>query len=108
MGECSHCGEKESMPFKCKFCGELFCSEHRLPENHVCYGLEKFKKDRKKEPEKWIYGPFKARRDEVVGSGPKKPFDERALQFLQQLNTSKILYGILVLIILLTMLMTIR
>ncbi len=24
------------MPFKCKFCGKKFCSEHRLPENHNC------------------------------------------------------------------------
>lgn len=24
------------MPFKCTYCGQLFCGEHRLPENHDC------------------------------------------------------------------------
>ncbi len=24
------------MPFKCPFCGEFFCADHRLPENHEC------------------------------------------------------------------------
>ena len=22
--------------FKCNYCGQYFCSEHRLPENHLC------------------------------------------------------------------------
>ena len=38
-GICSECGESITMPFKCKFCGELFCGEHRLPENHGCNGF---------------------------------------------------------------------
>lgn len=38
-GACSTCGESITLPFKCKFCGGLFCSEHRLPENHKCNGL---------------------------------------------------------------------
>ncbi len=28
------------MSFTCKYCGKNFCSEHRLPENHDCEGLE--------------------------------------------------------------------
>lgn len=27
------------MPFTCKFCGDAFCVEHRLPEKHHCPGL---------------------------------------------------------------------
>jgi len=27
------------MPFTCKFCGDSFCAEHRLPEKHHCPGL---------------------------------------------------------------------
>jgi len=27
------------MPFKCQYCGEYFCAEHRLPEKHECPGL---------------------------------------------------------------------
>ena len=37
---CSVCGKKEMLPYKCKFCGWTYCSEHRLPENHDCTGLE--------------------------------------------------------------------
>jgi len=39
-GICSVCGKKEMLPYKCKFCGWTYCSEHRLPENHECPGLE--------------------------------------------------------------------
>jgi membrane associated rhomboid family serine protease len=42
-GICSICGKKEMLPYRCKFCGYLYCSEHRLPENHDCPGLEKLK-----------------------------------------------------------------
>ncbi|MCL7475029.1 MAG: rhomboid family intramembrane serine protease [ANME-2 cluster archaeon] len=37
---CSVCGKKEMLPYKCKFCGWTYCSQHRLPENHECEGLE--------------------------------------------------------------------
>ncbi len=28
------------MPFKCPYCGGLFCEEHRLPEAHNCPSLK--------------------------------------------------------------------
>ncbi|MBD3227660.1 MAG: hypothetical protein GF329_05685 [Candidatus Lokiarchaeota archaeon] len=28
------------MPFKCKYCHHLFCSAHRLPENHDCKNID--------------------------------------------------------------------
>lgn len=35
--ECHFCGQKkEGLPFHCNYCGESFCSDHRLPENHAC------------------------------------------------------------------------
>ncbi|MFI5421588.1 MAG: AN1-type zinc finger domain-containing protein, partial [Nitrososphaerales archaeon] len=35
--ECHYCGvAKEGLPFRCNYCGEFFCGEHRLPENHAC------------------------------------------------------------------------
>ncbi|MBI2970857.1 MAG: hypothetical protein HYY37_00385 [Candidatus Aenigmarchaeota archaeon] len=37
------------MPFKCKFCGNLFDIEHRLPENHTCEGLSQWKEKHLKE-----------------------------------------------------------
>lgn len=33
------------MPYTCNFCGNTFCSEHRLPENHSCDGLSSYEKD---------------------------------------------------------------
>jgi len=35
--QCHFCGQdKEGLPFRCNYCGEFFCGEHRLPENHAC------------------------------------------------------------------------
>ncbi len=41
---CAYCHKKfDEFPFTCKFCGNNYCSDHRLPENHKCAGLEKYK-----------------------------------------------------------------
>jgi hypothetical protein len=92
------------MPFKCKFCNEQFCGDHRLPENHECVGLETFKRERGKEPEKWIYEPFKSKKEVAAGRKIKKPTNELILNFLYRLDSRKILYGILIIIVLLTLL----
>lgn len=48
---CSFCNDSiESLPHKCKYCGELHCSEHILPESHECKGISKLKEG------KWIIG----------------------------------------------------
>jgi len=39
MGRCQLCKERVEIPFKCNYCGQLFCAEHRLPENHLCPAL---------------------------------------------------------------------
>ena len=44
MAKCAECG-KQTMSFTCHYCGEKFCSEHRLPENHDCQGLDSGKKE---------------------------------------------------------------
>ncbi len=49
MAECDACGTQTSMPFRCKFCEQPFCSEHRLPENHDCDGLRAYKDRSRKE-----------------------------------------------------------
>lgn len=42
--ECSYCHKvSNELPYRCKFCGGTFCSDHRLPENHECIGLESYK-----------------------------------------------------------------
>jgi membrane associated rhomboid family serine protease len=45
MANCTVCGKRIYLPFKCKFCGNSFCDEHRLPENHWCIGLKSYQKD---------------------------------------------------------------
>ena len=35
--------------FKCNYCKESFCTDHRLPINHFCSGIDKFSEKRKKD-----------------------------------------------------------
>lgn len=43
--KCFFCGKRlEYLPYTCKYCGESYCSEHRLPERHYCEGLAKWKR----------------------------------------------------------------
>lgn len=39
MARCDYCGREVDLPFRCRYCGGLYCSEHRLPEAHGCTGL---------------------------------------------------------------------
>jgi Zn-dependent protease len=34
--KCRKCGQETFLPFQCPYCGDQFCSAHRLPENHGC------------------------------------------------------------------------
>ena len=38
--KCSYCSKplvgEDAYYFKCRYCGQDFCYEHRLPENHLC------------------------------------------------------------------------
>jgi len=37
MTKCAFCGKEiEGLPFRCRYCGQYFCAEHHLPENHNC------------------------------------------------------------------------
>jgi len=42
MATCDECGKHENMPYQCRRCGNTFCAEHRLPENHDCPGLNEW------------------------------------------------------------------
>ena len=42
--KCSHCDVEETLPFDCAYCGNSFCGDHRLPENHACPQLWRAKK----------------------------------------------------------------
>lgn len=47
-GACALCEKQVTMPFKCKFCGGLYCDEHRLPESHRCTGLGKLRREQRR------------------------------------------------------------
>ncbi|MDH5713332.1 MAG: hypothetical protein OEY83_05260 [Candidatus Bathyarchaeota archaeon] len=34
--KCQYCDKDVVLPFKCTFCNQYHCTEHRLPENHEC------------------------------------------------------------------------
>ncbi len=82
MAHCAECGKDVTMPYRCKFCGQHFCDDHRLPENHGCTGLEEYKRKRRegrtdpvkarKKGEKHdshiIYTPSQVRHEVVMGS----------------------------------------
>lgn len=41
MVNCSYCKRPiEGLPYRCKYCGKVYCVEHHLPENHECEGLQ--------------------------------------------------------------------
>ena len=63
MATCDVCGRDENMPYNCRHCGGTYCSEHRLPENHDCPGLENWN-----DPD----GVFDSGFDDSVGSSPRR------------------------------------
>ena len=38
--KCRKCGKETFLPFRCPYCGDQFCTDHRLPENHDCPRME--------------------------------------------------------------------
>jgi len=48
--KCQYCGREEPLPFKCQYCQDFFCAEHRLPENHACPMAEKARAPREEAP----------------------------------------------------------
>lgn len=40
---CHQCNTEVYMPFRCPYCGNFFCAQHRLPENHNCPEIWKAK-----------------------------------------------------------------
>ncbi|WP_435195756.1 rhomboid family intramembrane serine protease [Natronomonas sp. EA1] len=42
MATCEVCGKHIDLPYNCRRCGNAYCAEHRLPENHSCAGLDEW------------------------------------------------------------------
>jgi len=58
---CAYCGDLVDLPFKCNYCKDPFCAEHRLPEEHRCVKLTSIRAKK--------FGEKKVIRD----GGPNKP-----------------------------------
>ncbi len=63
MVNCDYCNKPiDGYPHKCKYCGQLHCSEHLLPESHECLGLDHYKQRKeniwKKEMTSFISGNY--------------------------------------------------
>jgi len=59
--KCQLCGVEVYMPFKCNYCGQTFCGEHRLPENHNCPEYWRVKVPKEQPPAKsgsWYHSGF--------------------------------------------------
>lgn len=82
-------------PYKCKFCSSNYCDEHRLPENHSCVGLKKWKEKSSKRPEEWLY--------KAVKEEPKVKTKFKEKKF----PTKQIIAGILIILILISLVLTI-
>ena len=41
MAKCDYCSKSiNSLPWACKRCDQIFCDNHRLPENHDCFRIK--------------------------------------------------------------------
>ncbi|MBR9701536.1 hypothetical protein GOV13_01300 [Candidatus Pacearchaeota archaeon] len=64
MTRCSYCGRKiKNFPFKCRYCNEKYCSNHRLPEDHSCPGLKEYKKGNQERWQRAVKGSFPSKKD---------------------------------------------
>lgn len=65
MANCYLCEiEIRDIPYRCKYCGMIFCNEHRLPENHDC--------------------PFDLRKKDKSFNLRDKPLYQDALEFMNK------------------------
>lgn len=75
MRQCQLCKRNVAMPFTCSYCGQTFCDEHGLPENHRCTALPR--RDWKK------YREVKTRQNPVK-SKRSAPIDYEAIRASKQ------------------------
>ena len=94
-GVCKRCGTGEFLPFKCRFCGDAFCAEHRIPETHECPGLAdwrtRVREDRPSLPSR--------REREMAPAGRHVPTHRRALGRARAFVTRSATSTLLVLIV---------
>lgn len=55
--ECDLCGRTDTMDYRCRRCGQNFCTEHRLPETHDCV-VFKLEQAEREDDESTTVGPW--------------------------------------------------
>ncbi|MDY6769459.1 MAG: rhomboid family intramembrane serine protease [Candidatus Nanohaloarchaea archaeon] len=96
MPECAACGDDVSMPFRCKFCEDSFCSAHRLPENHDCGGLRDYQ-DKSRQEGKVGYDVMQdddageTARSSITGGAPSRGWTDRVVDLLPASATVTVL-----------------
>jgi len=76
---CDFCGrEIEHLPFKCRYCGGIFCPDHRLPAQHNCRGIDKWRRGEKPASKE---RPTPAPRTGVVAGKKREGFPWGDLRF---------------------------
>ncbi|MFX1567402.1 MAG: AN1-type zinc finger domain-containing protein [Promethearchaeota archaeon] len=72
MPNCFYCSISiRYIPYRCKYCGMVFCNKHRLPENHAC--------------------PFDLRSKDFILESLKDPLYQDALDYMnKELTVAKI------------------
>ena len=80
---CAACGKNlEGLGFKCRYCGEYFCVDHQLPENHACSGLDDWKAGKLKKFKKEVGRPKKPKKVKLLEIPKKNKWVEFILVIL--------------------------
>jgi len=80
MVKCKYCNKDvEGLPHDCKFCDNLFCDNHRLPEDHECLVLNEYNKN---STENWVkvikeYADEKSKSDKKGSRNKNKKFKDK-------------------------------
>lgn len=76
--KCQLCKRDVVLPFRCNYCGQLFCDDHRLPEQHLCPNLPK--RGWKQKPTKYVAQRKYKKRSQYKRTKPIK--SNRSLLYL--------------------------
>jgi len=64
--KCQKCQQETFLPFKCPYCGNYYCAEHRLPENHQCQQIELARTPKQEAPQPIIFQKQKPHEEYTV------------------------------------------
>jgi len=67
--KCQKCGKETFLPFRCPYCGDYFCPDHRLPENHECPRMELARAPKKETKQIVVQEPY----EYTISYTPFKP-----------------------------------